>query len=637
MKFKNFPKKTYIIIFSALIPLLLLTFFILITKLSVKSYPSKVETYEEFCLNGNFLLPTIYKINTSVPTKKEVKDKTILFNKYTLFAKKICFQPIGLFPESQEFNLSLSYFNSPSLGLFKRSIVLKTESYPIIESSLFQKEVNKNSILRYKLDDENPLIQYYLSVKEEIVDCEKDATFVVCDISHFNFNYGEEYEISLMAKYEEATLKTVARKTVKILYPVEITKSSISNNEVIKNSKIGEITLTLNKEILSVSDIKIEDSNENSINVTNEIRGKSILIYPQETFLQGQKYILYIKNLIGLDNSVLEKEYILNFSIDDGPSITGTNLKNGFLTSNNIVLTFDQDIDRSQNIKNFITVDTGTTYSFTIYKNRITINPSSTLSFCKGHTVKIKDGIKGSTGLISTKPYSYTFKTTCTRTYRIGKSVEGRSIYAYYLGTGSKKIIFYAAMHGSEYNTKYTLTNWIVELENNIKNIPNDKTIIILPTLNPDGVNKNTRFNANGVDLNRNFDTSTWASGTYFLDKYYETGGGSSPFSEPESRAIRDLILRELPYLTLSYHSAAGYVIPSNTSKAIDFAKIYSSKSGYKYIAPGTEGSFTYDITGSFGQWSQERGYNSLTVELSSFYSNQFIQNKSAMWEMVKR
>ncbi len=192
-------------------------------------------------------------------------------------------------------------------------------------------------------------------------------------------------------------------------------------------------------------------------------------------------------------------------------------------------------------------------------------------------------------------------------------------------------------MHGSEANTKYTLNYWMSELENNFSRIPSDKTVIVVPVLNPDGIANESRFNSNGVDINRNFGSSTWTSGTYFLTQYYPNGGGIAPFSEPETKAIRDLILRENPYLTLSYHSAAGYVIPSNTSRGIELGNLYSSLSGYKYVAPGTQGSFTYDITGAFGEWAQEHGYNSLTVELSSAYNSQFTQNRNAMWEMVER
>jgi protein MpaA len=219
----------------------------------------------------------------------------------------------------------------------------------------------------------------------------------------------------------------------------------------------------------------------------------------------------------------------------------------------------------------------------------------------------------------------------------IGTSVQGRSIYAYYFGSGANKIVFFGAIHGSEANTRTLMNRWATELENNSDRIPSDKTIIVIPTVNPDGIANRSRFNANGVDLNRNFDTPSWVTGTYLQTDFYPTGGGSAPFSEPESQDIRDLMYREHPYLTLTYHSAAGYVIPTNSSSAISFGNIYSQLSGYRYVTPGDESSFTYDITGTFEEWAEGHGYNALVIELSSAYSDQFTQNSKAMWRMVEQ
>ena len=65
--------------------------------------------------------------------------------------------------------------------------------------------------------------------------------------------------------------------------------------------------------------------------------------------------------------------------------------------------------------------------------------------------------------------------------------------------------------------------------------------------LNPDGFAHHVRTNAHGVDLNRN-SPEHWA------------GAGARPWSEPETRAIRDLILRELPALSIYYHQPFGLV-----------------------------------------------------------------------------
>jgi protein MpaA len=77
---------------------------------------------------------------------------------------------------------------------------------------------------------------------------------------------------------------------------------------------------------------------------------------------------------------------------------------------------------------------------------------------------------------------------------------------------------------------------------------PDDVAVWIVRELNPDGARAGTRQNAHGVDLNRNFKRG-WRPlprGTYY--------SGPGPFSEPESRAAKRLILRIRPRVAVWYH-----------------------------------------------------------------------------------
>lgn len=108
----------------------------------------------------------------------------------------------------------------------------------------------------------------------------------------------------------------------------------------------------------------------------------------------------------------------------------------------------------------------------------------------------------------------------------------------------------------------------------------NENEIYIIPCLNPDGHNvvisgvceiwrKNKKDNngnglfdyncgregrGDGVDLNRNYDYR-WEYGGSPVDtsEYYR---GPYPFSEPETRSVRDLCRRENFVIAVSYHSA---------------------------------------------------------------------------------
>ncbi|MCK4504246.1 MAG: T9SS type A sorting domain-containing protein [Candidatus Aegiribacteria sp.] len=85
--------------------------------------------------------------------------------------------------------------------------------------------------------------------------------------------------------------------------------------------------------------------------------------------------------------------------------------------------------------------------------------------------------------------------------------------------------------------------------------IVNNSETWIIPVLNPDGYYSNSRYNANGIDLNRN--CSYMGPGG---------GGGSTAFSEPETAALRDLTMQNWPDIVnfinpfstgLSLHSGA--------------------------------------------------------------------------------
>lgn len=94
----------------------------------------------------------------------------------------------------------------------------------------------------------------------------------------------------------------------------------------------------------------------------------------------------------------------------------------------------------------------------------------------------------------------------------IGQSVEGRNLYALKFSTSefgkdtSKiKVLIFAQQHGDEQSGKegaLLLASELIkpELAGMLKNID----FVLIPQLNPDGSEIDTRFNANGMDLNRN-------------------------------------------------------------------------------------------------------------------------------------
>ncbi|HEU4739678.1 MAG TPA: M14 family zinc carboxypeptidase [Solirubrobacterales bacterium] len=131
----------------------------------------------------------------------------------------------------------------------------------------------------------------------------------------------------------------------------------------------------------------------------------------------------------------------------------------------------------------------------------------------------------------------------------IGRSVEGRPIVAFESGPrdAALKLMVVGAIHGDE-TAGMRITRRL------IRAAPIDRVrMIVVPTINPDGVAAGTRGNAHGVDLNRNFPY-----------RWQPLGGGEysgpGPLSEPESHAAHRFIQRIGPDVTIWFHQPFGSI-----------------------------------------------------------------------------
>ena len=132
----------------------------------------------------------------------------------------------------------------------------------------------------------------------------------------------------------------------------------------------------------------------------------------------------------------------------------------------------------------------------------------------------------------------------------LGQSTEGRDIVATRYGDGTgKTVMIVGQIHGNE-KTGIRLTREIVAA-----GVPAGYTLWVIETVNPDGNARNTRQNARGVDLNRNFPTE-WSSQTC-PGKYC---AGREPASEPETRLLAEFLQQAHPQMIVFYHAKGNYV-----------------------------------------------------------------------------
>ena len=171
-----------------------------------------------------------------------------------------------------------------------------------------------------------------------------------------------------------------------------------------------------------------------------------------------------------------------------------------------------------------------------------------------------------------------------------GTSVEGDEIKAFRSDEkGEKYIYLIGGVHGDEVEGVHVVAQIFDWLKSDDKiSLP----MIIIPTLNVDGVRAGARTNSHGVDLNRNLDTNCWSSEAAEA-KYYP---GIGPLSEPENQFLVGLFNKFTPGLILSIHSWKPIVNYNGDCK--DVAQYLADHNKYPiaddigYPTPGSLGTY---------------------------------------------
>ncbi len=227
----------------------------------------------------------------------------------------------------------------------------------------------------------------------------------------------------------------------------------------------------------------------------------------------------------------------------------------------------------------------------------------------------------------------------------IGTSVEGRVIEAFTYGSGSQHLAFVGGIHGGyEWNSVLLAYEFMDYLAANPTSTPANIRVTIIPNANPDGVftvigkegrfalsdvpageTAAGRFNANGVDLNRNFDCKWQPEATW---RGTPVSAGTAAFSEPETAALRDFVVSQKPAAVVFWHSQANAVYASECRGGIlpktrELMTAYASAAGYKAIDTFD----AYPVTGDVEGWLASMSIPAITVELSSHETLEWEKN----------
>jgi hypothetical protein len=228
--------------------------------------------------------------------------------------------------------------------------------------------------------------------------------------------------------------------------------------------------------------------------------------------------------------------------------------------------------------------------------------------------------------------------------YDLGSSVQGRTIWGLKITDNpdieenEAEVRICGCHHGNEIMSVelplmlawYLVDNYAIDPH--IQNLVDNREIWIIPLVNPDGREMTTRYNANGVDLNRDYGYMWGAEGQ-----------SPAPFSQPETQVIRKHALENNFVFSLSFHTSGDIVNyiwnykgepVEDNDVVVELSEQYGSHNGYWVV----EGYDWYQTRGDTNDFSYGcRGDIDWTIEVqNSDIPQAWNYNRDAMLEIIE-
>jgi hypothetical protein len=600
--------------------------FFIIEKPIVFSYAGQT------CVNRLTLLPTIH--TTVGDSGYGVEPaRLVSIGSWPVAARSLCVTPTRA-PQPGITKASLA----PYGGLFARQTFAIQVAAPVVaDTQILSKPIPVSRPLDIKLSSSDKIFSYVLEVADKQTTCSSKEAALSCDVAKLRLVQSQSYTAKLVRQFEGKDVATVATKDIQTLSATTLTDFSIKPGEVVY-AKPTELAVTADKKLLHVESVLYRREGEARIKIPTStvITETGFTVKLSEELPRLMDYELVTEKLEAVDGSGLVQPHSLAFKTSGGPKVTGVNVNTtGVPMNSTVIISFDQPLSETQDVSKFVSLGGGATL---IDKRGDQLRISvAGVPKCGDFTIKLTGDLQSRYDIAGQSTWNYAGRTICHTIGTIGTSSQGRPINAYYFGSGATTVLYTGAIHGSEVSTKLLMDRWIQELEAKARDIPAHISVVVVPTINPDGYARGNRTNARNVDLNRNFATSDWQKDiTTVSNQPFPGGGGESAMSEPETQAIAGLAQRLHPKVVLSYHSIGGMVAANQAGNSGSLAATYAQASGYRNVTGQSDTTFEYAVTGTADDWyAQVIGVPSILVELGSHTSPQFDRNQAAMWAMI--
>lgn len=214
---------------------------------------------------------------------------------------------------------------------------------------------------------------------------------------------------------------------------------------------------------------------------------------------------------------------------------------------------------------------------------------------------------------------------------QIGSSFLGNPIYKLSFGTGEKRVLIWSQMHGNESSGTRAMFDVINFFEANstlAQTILSQLTIDFIPMLNPDGANVNTRRNAVGIDINRDF-LAKQSTEIHVLLNQVEKGNYDVLFNLHDQRTIFNVGQTNEP-ATLSFLAPSFNLEEDvNDVRKKTMGIIQAINSDLQKVIPGKIGRYTSEFYPmSTGDNFTKMGYPCVLFE-AGHYLNDYERNET--------
>lgn len=214
------------------------------------------------------------------------------------------------------------------------------------------------------------------------------------------------------------------------------------------------------------------------------------------------------------------------------------------------------------------------------------------------------------------------FSLKSTQKEQIGTSFLGNPIYKLSFGSGEKRLLIWSQMHGNESSgtrAMFDVINFFEQKSELAQAILSNLTIDFIPMLNPDGANVNTRRNAVGIDINRDF-LAKESTEIHVLLNQIEKGNYQTLFNLHDQRTIFNVGQTAKP-ATLSF-LAPSYNVEEDVNEVREktMGIIQAMNTELQKIIPGQVGRYTSEFYPmSTGDNFTKMGYPCVLFEAGHF------------------